>query len=408
MTEEYLYNITKKLSFNRPAGSEECRRAADIIESEVSSFGGKVTRESFNFDYFAVDRAYFCVTEPYLKVYQAAGVGLSGDIDGEFGFSYIERATDYDIEQAKKSGNNPDGSVVLINSMSGEQYEGAVKSGAAAFVTMAGKCWMSSGEVDFPPRRLGPKMKKAGTIPGFIISSADAVEMVEKGASRVRCELKQRETALECDNLVSVIPGTTCPDEYVILSAHYDSVDVGEGAYDNAAADAVLLELYRRFMADKPKRSMIFLWCCAEERGLKGSSAFVKAHPDIMAKAKFNLNFDLVGCAVGYDGAQVMGEDSLVEFVKNLADETHTSFSLVQDIASSDCNIFAGEGVAALNFYRYGEADIHSRNDTMLPITGRAIEKTVRFAELFLRAADKETLPFDTTVPENLLDKLKK
>ncbi len=408
MTEEYLYNITKKLSFNRPAGSEECGRAADIIAHEVESFGGKCTRESFTFDYFAVDKAYFCVTEPYLKVYRAAGVGLSGNIDGEFGFSYIERGTDYDIEQAKKSGSDPDGRIVLINGLTLPQYEGAVKSKAAAFVTLAGKCWMSSDEVDFPPRRLGDKMKEAGVIPGFIISSADAVEMVEKGASRVRCELKQRETKVECDNIVSVIPGTALPDEYVILSAHYDSVDVGEGAYDNAAADAVLLELYRRFMADKPKRSMVFLWCCAEERGLKGSSAFVKAHPEIMKRTKFNLNFDLVGCAVGYDGAQVMGEDSLVEFIKNLADESHTPFSLVQDIASSDCNVFAGEGVAAMNFYRYGEADIHSRNDTMMPITGRAIEKTVRFAEIFLRAADKETLPFETTVPEKLTEKLKR
>ncbi len=296
----------------------------------------------------------------------------------------------------------------MINGLTPPQYEGAVKSGASAFVTLAGKSWMNSSDVDFPSRRLSPNNEGKRSHFRIHHQLSHGVEMVEKGASRVRCTLKQHGTTVECDNLISVIPGTSISDKYVIITAHYDSVDVGEGAYDNAAACAVLLELYRRFMENKPMRSMIFLWCCAEERGLQGSRAFVRDSADIISKTKFNLNFDLVGCAVGYDGAQVIGEDSLVDFISETAKQSHTSFKLEQDIASSDCNVFAGKGVAAMNFYRYGEADIHSRNDTMLPLTGKAIEKTVRFAEIFLRAADKDPLPFESTVPDKLTAKLKR
>ncbi len=97
MTEEYLYNITKRLSFTRLAGSEEFGHAADMIEGEVNYFGGEVQRQKFTFDYFAVDEVSLAVTAPYHKDYSAAGVGLSGDIDSELDFSYIEKASDFDI-----------------------------------------------------------------------------------------------------------------------------------------------------------------------------------------------------------------------------------------------------------------------------------------------------------------------
>ena len=35
-------------------------------------------------------------------------------------------------------------------------------------------------------------------------------------------------------NTIATIPGTEKPDEYIILSAHYDSWDGGTGATDNA------------------------------------------------------------------------------------------------------------------------------------------------------------------------------
>lgn len=52
-------------------------------------------------------------------------------------------------------------------------------------------------------------------------------------------------------NLEAVIPGTTRPDEIVLLGAHYDSVIGSPGANDNASGVAALLEI-ARLLAGKP------------------------------------------------------------------------------------------------------------------------------------------------------------
>src|SRR5262249_23973524 len=43
-------------------------------------------------------------------------------------------------------------------------------------------------------------------------------------------------------NVVATLPGTTNPEIVYVVSSHYDSVDIGPGADDDASGTAVLLE----------------------------------------------------------------------------------------------------------------------------------------------------------------------
>jgi len=81
-------------------------------------------------------------------------------------------------------------------------------------------------------------------------------------------------------NVVGEIPGTTKPDEVVMLGGHFDSWHYGTGATDNAAGSAVALEAIRllKSLNLKMDRTVrVALWS-GEEEGLLGSQAYVKEH----------------------------------------------------------------------------------------------------------------------------------
>ncbi len=82
-------------------------------------------------------------------------------------------------------------------------------------------------------------------------------------------------------NVVGILPGREAPDEYVLLSAHWDHLgrctpvngdDICNGAVDNADGVAALVALAQaNAKAGPARRSMVFVALTAEESGLLGS-----------------------------------------------------------------------------------------------------------------------------------------
>ena len=107
-------------------------------------------------------------------------------------------------------------------------------------------------------------------------------------------------------NIVARVPGRDprLANEYVLFSAHQDhdgvrfpvnGDDIWNGADDNASTAVALLAIGRAFKAQPGRRSALFVWHGAEERGLMGSRWFVK-HPTVPLKSIVAvLNGDLIG-----------------------------------------------------------------------------------------------------------------
>ncbi len=95
-------------------------------------------------------------------------------------------------------------------------------------------------------------------------------------------------------NTIGVIPGTERPDEYVLLSAHFDSWDGGSGATDNGTGSITMLEAMRILKAvyPHPKRTILIGLWASEEQGLNGSRAFARDHPDIVEGMQALFNQD--------------------------------------------------------------------------------------------------------------------
>jgi carboxypeptidase Q len=94
-------------------------------------------------------------------------------------------------------------------------------------------------------------------------------------------------------NTVGEIRGTEKPDEFVIVGAHLDSWDLGQGTLDNGCGTCVVLEAARILAKlPAPKRTIRFVLFTGEEQGLHGSKAYVDQHKDELARMSAALVHD--------------------------------------------------------------------------------------------------------------------
>jgi carboxypeptidase Q len=95
-------------------------------------------------------------------------------------------------------------------------------------------------------------------------------------------------------NVVAEIKGSELPNEYVMLSAHFDSWDGGSGATDNGTGTLTMLEAMRILQRayPHPRRTILVGHWSGEEQGLVGSRAFVADHAPIVDSLQALFNQD--------------------------------------------------------------------------------------------------------------------
>jgi carboxypeptidase Q len=95
-------------------------------------------------------------------------------------------------------------------------------------------------------------------------------------------------------NTIATIPGTDKADEYVILSAHFDSWDGSSGATDNGTGTITMMEAARilKRLYPAPRRTILVGHWASEENGLVGSRAFTEDHPEVLRGLQALFNQD--------------------------------------------------------------------------------------------------------------------
>jgi carboxypeptidase Q len=95
-------------------------------------------------------------------------------------------------------------------------------------------------------------------------------------------------------NTIAEIKGTEKPNEYVMLSAHFDSWDASSGATDNGTGTVMMMEAMRilKKFYPNPKRTILVGHWSSEEQGLNGSRAFVEDHPEVVNNLQALFNQD--------------------------------------------------------------------------------------------------------------------
>jgi carboxypeptidase Q len=172
--------------------------------------------------------------------------------------------------------------------MPGDLHRRLEQAGAAGIITLT---W-SGG---YGARRIFNA--RTERVPTFELSCEDyglVARLAENGQGPVIRAFADAEFVGEVPvfNTIARIPGRELPDEYVMLSAHFDSWDGGSGATDNGTGTIVMMEAMRilRAVYPNPRRTILVGHWSGEEQGLNGSRAFTFDNPQVVdgLQALFN------------------------------------------------------------------------------------------------------------------------
>ncbi|MBA3343586.1 MAG: M20/M25/M40 family metallo-hydrolase [Gemmatimonadaceae bacterium] len=140
---------------------------------------------------------------------------------------------------------------------------------------------------------------RANGIPTFDVSCEDygllyrLAENNQGPIVRLRADASWQGT-VPMFNAVAEIRGAEKPEEYVFLSAHFDTWEGASGSTDNGTGTAIMLEAMRilRTVYPNPRRTIIAGHWSGEEQGLIGSRAFSEDHPEVVSGLHALFNQD--------------------------------------------------------------------------------------------------------------------
>src|SRR5690348_6634164 len=188
-------------------------------------------------------------------------------------------------------------------------------------------------------------------------------------AAVIRARTATKRSTAKAENIAGVLPGSDAKlkNEYVVVSAHLDHLGIGtpvngdkiyNGAMDDASGVASVLDIAHRLKQGPPlRRSVLFLFFTAEEKGLLGSTYYAKRptvpRKDIVADLNFDMPLPLWPLKTVYAPGQ--DESSLGATAKAVA--TAKGLQMIPDplpdrnvFIRTDQFSFVREGIPALVF----------------------------------------------------------
>lgn len=409
MSGKQMYSFLEKIGFTRVGGSKEELHAANIIKDEIESIGGCAEIVSFEVNAYDVTNVLLTATKEYNhKNYNVSAYGWCGEnVNLTAPFYYFEGIDDVSKHEVS-------GKIALVNGYVGyDLYKVLVDCKAVGFISYSGDIRDDDSICDLDQRELRNQLASLGVLPGVHMTVKDASDLVLFEPDSITIQIEQKQYKTNSQNVIAEIKGTTNPDEVIVFTAHYDSVYFSKGVYDNGAGSAIHLELYKHYLNNPPKRTLRFIWCGSEERGLLGSKAYAYGlEKDQLQKIQLCINTDVAGPVLGRDSVCVIGEQEAVGMINAYTKEIGFSARVVQSIYSSDAIPFADLGIPGINFMRFGApgtAYIHNRHDTLLFMSDKSLEKTYNFVlGVCDRIISSYILPVNRTVPQNMVDEVNK
>ena len=208
-------------------------------------------------------------------------------------------------------------------------------------------------------------------------------------------------------NVTAYLPGAN--DTIIIVGAHYDHLGWGGptsryrgeekkihyGADDNGSGVAALLELARMYSAkhDELKYSYLLVAFSGEEKGLLGSTHFVRNLPVDSSKVRMMLNMDMIGRLKDQDkGLAILGTGTCAEF------KAYFDSLEIEDIrialkksgtGPTDHTPFYNNNIPVLHFFTGAHEDYHTPEDVLEKIDAAGIVRVTAMIDRVLMHFDQ-------------------
>ena len=215
-------------------------------------------------------------------------------------------------------------------------------------------------------------------------------------------------------NTIAELKGSEKPDEYVLLSAHFDSWDGSSGATDNATGTTLMMEAMRILttIGFVPKRTIRVGHWQGEEQGLNGSRAYSEDHPEVVQGlyALFNQDNGTGRIVFMGPGALPGTEARLESWLKEMPGELTQWIRMAppgapanggSDNASFACHGAPAFGLGALG-WDYFSTTWHTNRDTFDKLVREDVMSNATLVAMLVAQAANDPNP----MPRDRLDPL--
>ncbi len=218
--------------------------------------------------------------------------------------------------------------------------------------------------------------------------------------------IKNKAQRVSSENVLGYVEGGDLKEELIVVSAHYDHLGmdgdiVFNGADDDGSGTVAVIELAKTFEKAKkeghgPRRSILFLAVAGEEKGLLGSTYYVKNPVYPLKNTVCDLNIDMIGrIDVKHennpDYIYLIGSDKLSSTLHNTSENVNKIYTNLElDYTyndekdrnrfyyRSDHYNFAKNGIPVIFYFNGVHADYHKETDEIEKINFDKIEKISR------------------------------
>ena len=399
MNKRALKKIFTDTDYVHRSGTPEELQVAEYLKARCKELGANAWIESFPVAMAEIEEAHVFADgkEIPCKGFFCCG---SGEEEGEL--FYMPGQDKVSIAGAKDK-------IVLMDTsgITYFTYQDLMKAGAKAILFQNGNLHYSDRDIDERDLRdvvVGEERK----VLCAMIHTESAVQMVKNGVKKVKIEIRQNEWEGESHNVVAELPGER--DEWIVLSAHYDTTALSHGSYDNMTGCVGLLGVIESLRGKKLNYGLRFVFCGSEERGLLGSKAYVSDHEEELSKIALNINLDMIGTIMGKFIVCASAEEKLVNYLTYMSAEVGFPLDARTGVYSSDSTPFADKGVPAVSLARIAGgnvAPIHCRFDRPNVLSMDQLQKDIGFiAEFTRRMAQAAVCPVGREIPENVKKEL--
>jgi hypothetical protein len=394
MNRDKIRQILKDTDFIHTSGTPQERQVAEYLAERCRELGVEARLEAFPVEMAEVREARLLADGREIPClgYKCCG---SGTVEAEL--CYLPNTDPASLKAVR-------GKIALLDTGVGYfLYQDLLENGAAGFLTYDGN--VRFRDRDIAQKELRSYVSQGRKIPCASINAKDAFQLVKRGVKHICLTVEQREYPGESHNVIAEIPGRS--DECIVLTAHYDTVSLSRGAYDNMSGCIGLLHVMEKLAPSAPHRyGLRFIFCGSEERGLLGSKAYVERQEAELGKMALNINLDMIGTYMGKFIACCSAEEGLVTYLRYFAGERGWGMEAKQGVYSSDSTPFADKGVPALSFARIAppsQATIHNRYDTAELLSADQLRRDGDFlADFTAHMADAVLCPVKREIPEKV------
>lgn len=397
----------------RFAGSAQEHAAAEFIGERLRQLGpNSVTQETFTWPGWIRKETRLAVSRPITRDVPCIALPCCPPASVEGSLVDVGAG---DPQTYAEQRDKMKGAIVMASTAtprSAARMHRTEKMGRAFDAGAVGFIWMRAvpgGLAETGSARLASLYDR----PAVAVSYEDGyalLRLMQRGPVHLTIVSTNENRDVTSHNVVAEFTGKTRPEEIIVLGAHYDGHDVGQGAMDNGAGLSVLMEVTRalRPYHDLFQRTLRLVAFAGEEMGRHGSLHHADRHKD--EKIRFMLNLD--GSARSMSATvYIQAWPDAFDFLGGLFDgevaagaaslwlhSDHYSFS-AQGIPAAILMSDAPSGSTTGAERGFG----HTAMDTLDKVSGKHIEtEASRVARLALRLLTVEQIPLRRKTPAEI------